>query len=45
MPKLIESNIKKGRKISMFPLHEYWLDIGQNEQYQKAQDDFESLFK
>ena len=41
MPDLIQSKLEKGKKINIFPLHEYWLDIGEREQYQKAQDDVE----
>ena len=36
MPTLLEHNIKNGEKINMFPIHEYWLDIGQKEEYELA---------
>ena len=39
MPALLEQLIKKDKKVNMFPIHEYWLDIGRLEQYEKAQKD------
>jgi len=36
MPTFLESQIQKGQQISMFPIHEYWLDIGQMEEYELA---------
>jgi len=36
MPKLLEKLIKNGNKISTFPIHEYWLDIGHKEEYEIA---------
>jgi NDP-sugar pyrophosphorylase family protein len=39
MPNLLEFNIKNGGKVDMFPIHEYWLDIGRIEQFEKAQVD------
>jgi len=37
MPDLLQGEIQKGEKISMYPLHEYWLDIGRMEDYENAQ--------
>lgn len=39
MPELLERKIGKLGKVSMFPVHEYWLDIGQIEQFNQAQKD------
>jgi NDP-sugar pyrophosphorylase family protein len=39
MTDLIERLIKNDRKVTSFPIIEYWLDIGQHEDYRKAQDD------
>ena len=39
MPSLLESMIKKNEVVSMFPLHEYWLDIGQMKDFEQAQND------
>ncbi|WP_312992269.1 nucleotidyltransferase family protein [Achromobacter animicus] len=43
MPTLLEREIKSGRKVSQFPVNEYWLDIGRLEDFQRAQRDFISL--
>jgi dTDP-glucose pyrophosphorylase len=45
MPQLLEQKIKDGNEINMFPLHEYWLDIGHMEQFEQAQKDSNKLFK
>jgi len=44
MPTLLEGQIDKGGQVNMFPLHEYWLDIGQMNEYEQAQKDIISLF-
>ena len=45
MPSLINNELEKNSSsVSVFPIHEYWLDIGQIEDYQKAQVDFISNF-
>ena len=36
MPQLIERLIEGGHKVASFPLREYWLDIGQADDYQRA---------
>ena len=36
MPFFFENQIAQGKKISVFPIHEYWLDIGRAEEYEKA---------
>ncbi|HIF9339301.1 TPA: nucleotidyltransferase family protein [Photobacterium damselae] len=43
MPSLLESNIKNDENIVMYPLKEYWLDIGQMTEYKQAQKDIISL--
>ena len=40
MPELLEAGRHEGLRVGLFPLHEYWIDIGQHEDYQRAQDDF-----
>ena len=40
---LVELARKKGLKVSAFPLLDYWIDIGQPEDYQKAQKDIQFL--
>ncbi len=44
MPNLLESQIEKGEEINVFPIHEYWLDIGRMEEYESAHKAFESEF-
>lgn len=39
MTDLIETLIKKGRRVVSFPIVEYWLDIGRHADYLKAQED------
>lgn len=39
MTELIEALIRDGRRVVSFPIMEYWLDIGQHVDYQRAQLD------
>jgi len=39
MPDLIKQLLANGRKVSMFPIHEYWLDIGRPDDFERAQVD------
>jgi len=43
MPQLLSEHINNDKKINMFPLHEYWLDIGQMEQFERAQTDLHDV--
>ncbi|MCL1141722.1 nucleotidyltransferase family protein [Shewanella gaetbuli] len=43
MPSLLEANIESGNKVLMFPLHEYWLDIGRLDDFNRAQADICAL--
>ena len=36
MPNLFEAYIEQGDQINAFPIHEYWLDIGRMEEYERA---------
>jgi len=45
MPQLFQRILDNNRKTYSFPLREYWLDIGQHIDYQKAQDDFSKEFE
>lgn len=40
MPTLIEDLINQNQKIGSFPIHEYWLDIGRMEEYEKANEEY-----
>ena len=44
MPKLLENEIENSRKVNMFPIYEYWLDIGQIDQFKQAQQDLAEFF-
>lgn len=39
IPDLIERLLKEGRPVVCFPISEYWLDIGQQNDYEQAQAD------
>ena len=39
MTELIQSLITEGRKVCAFPLREYWVDIGEHADYERAQQD------
>jgi len=39
IPDLIQFLLKEGRSVVCFPIREYWLDIGQADQYDQAQSD------
>ena len=39
MTDLIGAALAAGERVVSFPIHEYWLDIGQHESYQQAQQD------
>lgn len=43
MPSILEKYISRGDPIAMFPVHEYWLDIGRLEDYRRAEREFESI--
>lgn len=42
MPDLIRSRISQGKRVGIFTVHEYWLDIGRVEDFERAQRDFSS---
>ena len=41
MTDLIESLVAEDARVVGFPIHEYWIDIGQMEDYERAVSDFE----
>jgi len=43
MPHLLTDKINNNVQVNMYPLHEYWLDIGQIEQYEQAQIDSKAI--
>lgn len=44
MPIFLNEKIQQGKAVNMFPLHEYWMDIGQIEQYEQAKIDAVRIF-
>ena len=44
MPTLLEQRMTAGEPVNMFPVHEYWLDIGRMEDFQRAQDEVAGVF-
>lgn len=43
MPSLLEKHIESGNNVLMFPIYEYWLDIGQMDDFNRAQSDIYTL--
>lgn len=43
MPSLLERLRLSGHRVSIFPIHEYWLDIGRLEDFNRAQTDVERI--
>jgi dTDP-glucose pyrophosphorylase len=44
MPQLLEKRIHQSKKVKIFPIHEYWMDIGVMEQFDQAQIDAKFFF-
>ena len=45
MPHVFDFLIKTGQNTTVFPICEYWLDIGQLEDYDRANSEFAKNFK
>ena len=43
MPTLLEQHMQERDNILMFPIHEYWLDIGRMDDFNRAQADIHNL--
>jgi dTDP-glucose pyrophosphorylase len=43
MPTLLEREIDGGKAVNMFPIHEYWLDIGRMDDFQRAQKEVQGF--
>lgn len=43
MPTLLEQHMVERDNILMFPIHEYWLDIGRMDDFKRAQQDIKTL--
>ncbi len=44
MPQLFEVLISEGKKTTIFPVREYWLDIGRMDDFHRAQEEYGGLF-
>ena len=44
MTELVEAVLARGERVGSFPIREYWLDIGQLADYQRAHDDHATYF-
>lgn len=45
MPTLFEKLLAQGQEINVFPIREYWMDIGRISDYEKANGDFFEVFQ
>ncbi|MFM6927915.1 MAG: nucleotidyltransferase family protein [Bdellovibrio sp.] len=45
MPTFIGSLIESNKKVSVFPVHEYWLDIGRKDDFMRAEMEYLKRFK
>lgn len=43
MPSLLEQCLKKDKNVLMFPIHEYWMDVGRMDDFNRAQADIKYL--
>ncbi|MGY2572171.1 nucleotidyltransferase family protein [Vibrio sp. C8] len=43
MPTLLEQHMAERQRVLMFPIHEYWLDIGRMDDFNRAQTDIHTL--
>jgi NDP-sugar pyrophosphorylase family protein len=43
MPDLVQALLADKRRVAMFPIHEYWLDVGRLEDFERAQTDVASF--
>ena len=44
MPNLLEQQINEGESVNVFPIHEYWLDIGHMKDYESVNVSFKNGF-
>ena len=43
MPTLLQKYLDENQDVLMFPIHEYWLDIGRMDDFKRAQNDIKGL--
>lgn len=44
MPDLLEKQVAGGKNVNVFPIHEYWKDVGHIEEYNNVNDSFSNGF-
>jgi NDP-sugar pyrophosphorylase family protein len=45
MTSVLEAIVGEGGDVAVFPIREFWLDIGQHEDYASADGHYDRLFK
>ena len=45
IPDLLKTLLNQGKEIAVFPIHEYWIDIGCRDDYERASNEFAEVFK
>ena len=45
MPSFLNSKLEEGGQVNMYPVHEYWVDIGRMDEYQLARENYSEEFK
>jgi NDP-sugar pyrophosphorylase family protein len=45
MPELFERLIDQGKNAAVFPVREYWQDVGRKEDFQRVKGEYEEVFK
>jgi dTDP-glucose pyrophosphorylase len=44
MPTVIKTLLDANRRVGCYPVHEYWMDVGQHAQLEQARDEFQAVF-
>lgn len=44
MPELFSALLERKRAAAVFPIREYWMDIGRIDDLQRARDEFDAVF-
>ena len=44
MPQLFDKLMAAGKKTTVYPVREYWLDIGRMDDFQRAQEEYGAMF-
>jgi NDP-sugar pyrophosphorylase family protein len=45
MPSILSTLVEMKREVAVFPIREYWIDIGQMDDFQRANGDFPKVFQ